>query len=103
MAKRRYPTTPRRILQVPSAILFAADPESARKVLLRACERAKAPLAIAAIKEIATSTGALSEQAAFALLRSGKLEHYERMLRSDDFLEGARAFNEKRPPVWRGR
>jgi crotonobetainyl-CoA hydratase len=63
----------------------------------------KAPLAIAAIKEIATSTGALSEQAAFALLHSGKLEHYERMLRSDDFLEGARAFNEKRPPVWRGR
>jgi crotonobetainyl-CoA hydratase len=63
----------------------------------------KAPLAIAAIKQIATSTGELSEQAGFALLRSGKLEHYERMLKSDDFLEGARAFNEKRPPVWRGR
>jgi len=63
----------------------------------------KAPLAVAAIKEIATSTAALSEQAAFALLRSGKLEHYERMRRSDDSLEGARAFNEKRPPVWRGR
>jgi crotonobetainyl-CoA hydratase len=63
----------------------------------------KAPLAIAAIKQIATATAALSEQAAFELLRSGKLEHYHRMLRSDDSLEGARAFNEKRPPVWRGR
>ncbi len=63
----------------------------------------KAPLAVAAIKEIATSTAVLSEQAAFALLRSGKLEHYERMLKSDDSLEGARAFNEKRPPIWRGR
>jgi len=63
----------------------------------------KAPLAVAAIKQIATSTAVLSEQAAFALQSSGKLEHYERMLQSDDSLEGARAFNEKRPPVWRGR
>jgi crotonobetainyl-CoA hydratase len=63
----------------------------------------KAPLAVAAIKEIATSTAVLSEQAAFALLRSGELEHYQRMLQSEDSLEGARAFNEKRTPVWRGR
>jgi crotonobetainyl-CoA hydratase len=63
----------------------------------------KAPLAVAATKEIATSTAALSEQAAFALLHSGKLEHYQRMLQSDDSLEGARAFNEKLDPVWRGR
>jgi len=64
---------------------------------------AKAPLAVAAIKQIATSTAVLSEQASYELLRSGKLEYYERMLKSDDALEGARAFNEKRPPVWRGR
>jgi crotonobetainyl-CoA hydratase len=63
----------------------------------------KAPLAVAAIKEIATSTAVLSEQAAFALLRSGKLEHYQKMMQSEDALEGPRAFNEKRPPVWRGR
>ena len=63
----------------------------------------KAPLAVAAIKEIATSTAVLSEQAAFALLRSGKLEHYQKMVQSEDSLEGARAFNEKRSPVWRGR
>ncbi len=64
---------------------------------------AKAPLAIAAIKEIAASTAALSEREAFELMHSGKLEHYQRMLQSDDALEGARAFNEKRAPVWRGR
>ncbi len=63
----------------------------------------KAPLAVAAIKEIVTSTAALSERAAFELLRSGKLERYEQMLRSNDSVEGARAFNEKRPPVWQGR
>jgi crotonobetainyl-CoA hydratase len=63
----------------------------------------KAPLAVAAIKQIASATAALSVPAAFELLRSRKLEHYDRMLRSDDALEGARAFNEKRPPVWRGR
>jgi crotonobetainyl-CoA hydratase len=63
----------------------------------------RAPLAIAAIKQIATSTAALSIEEGFELQRSGKLEHYRRMQRSDDALEGARAFNEKRPPVWRGR
>jgi len=62
----------------------------------------KAPLAVAANKEIATSTLDLSIRDAFALQKSGKLAHYQRMLRSDDALEGARAFNEKRPPVWRG-
>jgi len=63
----------------------------------------KAPLAVAAIKQLATATAALSVPAAFELQRSDKLELYRRMLRSDDALEGARAFNEKRPPVWRGR
>jgi len=63
----------------------------------------KAPLAVAAIKQIASATSVLSVPAAFELQRSGKLDHYQRMLRSDDALEGARAFNEKRSPVWRGR
>jgi len=63
----------------------------------------KAPLAVSAIKQIAVSTAELGERAAFVLLRSGKLEHYDRMLRSEDSREGPRAFNEKRPPVWRGR
>jgi crotonobetainyl-CoA hydratase len=42
---------------------------------------------------------------AFANLRhpAGSLPAYERMLVSEDFLEGPRAFAEKRLPVWRGR
>ncbi|MBW2578016.1 MAG: crotonobetainyl-CoA hydratase [Deltaproteobacteria bacterium] len=63
----------------------------------------KAPLAVAATKEIVNSTAVLSEQASFELLRSGKLKHYERMLKSEDSLEGPKSFIEKRPPVWRGR
>ncbi len=34
--------------------------------------------------------------------RSG-LPAYERMMVSEDFLEGPRAYAEKRKPVWKGR
>ena len=36
-------------------------------------------------------------------MRSGAIAAYERMKTSQDYLEGARAFAEKRAPVWRGR
>jgi hypothetical protein len=36
-------------------------------------------------------------------MRSGGIGAYERLRRSDDYFEGARAFAEKRAPVWRGR
>jgi len=62
-----------------------------------------APLAIAAVKEVTRATEALDVSACYALMRSGQLKAYERMLASEDAKEGPRAFAEKRPPVWQGR
>ena len=47
----------------------------------------------------------LSLRDAFAKLKRGRsgLPIYEAMYLSDDFLEGPRAFAEKRKPVWKGR
>jgi enoyl-CoA hydratase len=57
-----------------------------------------APLALAAVKEIVRTTQALDDRDAF--------EHQDRissrLISSEDAQEGARAFAEKRPPVWRG-
>ncbi len=62
-----------------------------------------APLAIAAVKEITRATEGLSVEACYALMRSGELKAYEKMLASEDAREGPRAFAEKREPVWQGR
>jgi crotonobetainyl-CoA hydratase len=64
---------------------------------------AAAPLAAAAIKATVAATEALTVEEGFALMRSGGIGAYERLRRSDDYFEGARAFAEKRAPVWRGR
>jgi len=62
-----------------------------------------APLAVAAVMAIDRATGHRSLDEAFGHLRSGGLEAYERMLASEDALEGPRAFAEKRDPHWQGR
>ncbi|MGW1682511.1 carnitinyl-CoA dehydratase [Saccharopolyspora sp. NPDC002376] len=62
-----------------------------------------APLAIAAVKEIMRRTAALDVESGYRLMRSGDLPNYQAMLRSEDALEGPRAFAEQRSPKWTGR
>jgi crotonobetainyl-CoA hydratase len=65
--------------------------------------RAAAPLAVAAVLEVLRETESLGVEAGFALMRSGELAAYRRMLASADAEEGPRAFAERRPPRWTGR
>jgi len=64
---------------------------------------AAAPLAQQAIKELVNASEALSVEEAFKLQRGGQLQAYGRMLRSEDALEGSKAFAEGRDPVWTGK
>jgi crotonobetainyl-CoA hydratase len=64
---------------------------------------AAAPLAVAAVLEILRETEGGSVAAGYAIQRGGNLPAYRAMLGSADAQEGARAFTERRPPVWQGR
>jgi crotonobetainyl-CoA hydratase len=61
------------------------------------------PLVFAAIKETLRRTEGLPFQAAMDLVTRKQLPTVKRLYESDDQLEGARAFAEKRKPDWRGR
>jgi crotonobetainyl-CoA hydratase len=61
------------------------------------------PLVLAAIKEVVRETATMGEQEALALVARKGLPSVARVYGSEDLLEGARAFAEKRRPVWRGR
>ena len=61
------------------------------------------PLVFAAIKEIARETTHLPIQQAFDMVTKRKLKTVDTLYSSDDQLEGARAFAEKRKPQWKGR
>ena len=60
------------------------------------------PLVYAAIKEVVRETSHLPVQAAFDLVTKSKLKTVETLYSSEDQKEGARAFAEKRAPVWKG-
>ncbi len=61
------------------------------------------PLVFAAIKETLEKTSHLSEREALSILNNRQLPSIAKLYSSEDQLEGARAFAEKRAPVWKGR
>jgi crotonobetainyl-CoA hydratase len=61
------------------------------------------PLVYAAIKEVVRDAEDSKFQDAMNRITKSQLPSVEKLYRSEDQLEGARAFAEKRDPVWKGK
>lgn len=61
------------------------------------------PLVFAAIKEVVREAEDMKFQDALNKITKSQFETVEKLYRSEDQLEGARAFAEKRDPVWSGK
>ena len=61
------------------------------------------PLVFAAIKEVARAAETLSFSDTMNLIAKKQFPTVKALYESDDQLEGAKAFAEKRDPVWRGK
>ena len=80
---------------VPTGAALTKAREIARQIA------AGPPLLFPAIKQLLRHSEMVAEHEAFAL--HDALDAVQRVIRSDDLQEGARAFTEKRTPQWRGR